>query len=256
MPEFLPRIALAILAFVVSGVALADASDDWKTNATVYLWLPSLNGELRFGALESAGTVDAGKILDSLEMAFMGAFEVSRGDVSFLSDVIYLDLEAGKSGDFVALPRGDERSTNADLGISGWQLGFYAAHTLTTNERLQLRGVAGLRYLTLDAEAQVGITSPREERSRRFERSAAVWDGVVGVRGQFSLNDNWFIPFHADIGTGESELTWQVLSGIGFRFGRFDTQLVYRHLEWQQGSTDLMQNLSFSGPGLGLKWRF
>jgi hypothetical protein len=82
----------------LAGAALADASADWKKSATVYLWLPSLNGELRFGPPESGGTVDAGKILDSLEVAFMGAFELSRGELSFITDVIYLDPRGQSTG--------------------------------------------------------------------------------------------------------------------------------------------------------------
>jgi hypothetical protein len=256
MPDFGAKLTLAIASFALAGAAVADTSADWKKSATVYLWLPSLNGELRFGPPESGGTVDAEKILDSLEMAFMGAFELSRGELSFIGDIIYLDLEAEKAGNFVSLPDPSERSINADLGVKGWQLGFYGAHTINKSERLQLSALAGLRYLSLDVETQVGITGPGGERSRRFERSAEVWDGVVGFRGQFSLNDKWFVPFHADVGTGESELTWQALTGIGYRFENLDTQLVYRHLEWDQGDTDLMQSLSFSGPALALRWRF
>lgn len=256
MRDFRINLTLAIVALVFAGTAHADTAGEWEKSATVYLWLPSLNGELRFGPPESGGTVDAGKILDSLEAAFMGAFELSRGDFSMISDVIYLDLEAEKSGDNVALPGPGEVSTNADLGIKGWQLGFYGAHTVKHGERLRLSALAGLRYLYLDVATQVGITGPGGERSRRFERSTAVWDGVVGFRGNLSLNDKWFIPFHADVGTGESKLTWQVLAGIGYRFENFDTQLVYRHLEWNQGDTDLMQSLSFSGPGVALRWRF
>jgi hypothetical protein len=256
MSRLITKVALTVSTCLLAGTVLADGANEWKKSASVYLWLPSIDGELKFGPVESGGTVDAGKILDSLEMAFMGAFEMSRGDVSFVTDVIYLDLAADKTGDFVTLPGGADTSTKADLGITGWQLGFYGAHKIKATERLQLSGVMGLRYLELDVETQVDITGIQGDRSRKFERSTDVWDAVVGLRGQYSLNDKWFIPFHADAGTGESELTWQFLAGLGYHFENLDTQLIYRHLEWDQGSTGLMQNLSFSGPGIAVRWRF
>ena len=40
-----------------------------------------------------------------------------------------------------------------------------------------------------------------------------VWDAVVGIRGQFELSGRWFMPFHLDVGTGDSDVTWQTTAG-------------------------------------------
>jgi hypothetical protein len=84
-----------------------------------------------------------------------------------------------------------------------------------------------------------------------------VLDAIIGVRGRYGLGgDNWYIPYYLDLGTGESDLTWQATSGIGYAFGHFDLSMTYRHLEWQFSSSKVMQSLSFSGPvfGVGFRW--
>jgi hypothetical protein len=46
------------------------------------------------------------------------------------------------------------------------------------------------------------------------------------MRGYFMLGDNWYIPYYADIGTGGSDLTWQLFGAIGYRFSWGDIRLV------------------------------
>ena len=44
--------------------------------------------------------------------------------------------------------------------------------------------------------------------------------------------------------------------GLTRSFGWGDLMLVYRHLEYDQDSDGLLQDLSFSGPALGARFRF
>ena len=41
-------------------------------------------------------------------------------------------------------------------------------------------------------------------------------DGVAGVKGRAVLGRtlHWFAPYYGDIGTGESETTWQLAAGV------------------------------------------
>jgi hypothetical protein len=65
----------------------------------------------------------------------------------------------------------------------------------------------------------------------RADESGSVWDGIVGARGHVNLTEKWYLPFYADIGTGQSKLTWQALGGIGYRFKWFDFTVAYRYLQ-------------------------
>ena len=115
--------------------------------------------------------------------------------------------------------------------------------------------MAGLRYLTIESE--VKLTSDLERLPElNITKDADVWDGIIGLRGRTKLNENWFIPYYADIGAGDSDLTWQAMAGIGYQAGWGDMSLVYRHLEWDQDEDKLLQNVSFSGPALAVKFCF
>ena len=75
--------------------------------------------------------------------------------------------------------------------------------------------------------------------------------------GQFKcLGDRWFLPYYADVGGGGSDFTWQASAGIAFKAARWaDIALVYRYLAWDIGG-DVIEDIDFSGPALGVVFRF
>ena len=64
------------------------------------------------------------------------------------------------------------------------------------------------------------------------------------------------MPLRADIGTGDSSLTWQLTAGLGYSFSWGDLLFVYRHLEYQQDDGELLERLALSGPAFGASFRF
>lgn len=253
----LPLMGLLMLLASAPHAAGSTDADKLQTSFTFYLWLPTLDSDLKYGVNGGSATVDAGDILDALQMAFMGALEFRKDKWSLLADVIYLDLGDDKSSR-VDLPGGGAIETNVDLQLSGWQLGVYGGYQLYQTDRASLEVLAGVRHLSLDTDATLGISGPLPPSlpTKNLSRSANIWDGVVGLRGRIELNPNWFVPYHADVGTGDSDITWQAMTGIGYEASWGDVLLVYRHLEWDQGGDKLIQGLSFSGPGVALKYRF
>lgn len=210
-------------------------------------------GDLKFAAGDGGATVDAGALIDALEMAFMGALEFRHNEWSLLTDVIYLDLRDSKTSQ-IGLPGGGSFSTGIDLELRGWQLGIYGGYRLFRTEHAQLDLLAGARYLSLDADARLTASGPLPDRN--LHRSASIWDGVIGVRGVVDLGNHWFLPYHVDAGAGDSELTWQAMVGVGYDLGWGDVTMTYRHLEWDQDDDELIQGLSFSGPGVSVNYRF
>ena len=87
-------------------------------------------------------------------------------------------------------------------------------------------------------------------------QSASVWDGVIGVKGNVNITQKWYLPYYLDVGTGESDLTWQGLGGVGYRFNWGNVVLVYRHIYWDFESDNLLKDMSFSGPALGTVFKF
>ena len=67
---------------------------------------------------------------------------------------------------------------------------------------------------------------------------------------------NWYIPYYFDIGTGNSDLTWQGMLGVSYRFGWGEIMLSYRYLYYDMDESKLFEDLTFKGPALGLMIRF
>ena len=80
----------------------------------------------------------------------------------------------------------------------------------------------------------------------------------TGARGRLLIGDGtWFVPWHLDIGTGNTHVTWQGTAGIAYAFNSIDLVLAYRHLYYGAHEDDaLVQDLSYSGPAIGAVFRF
>ena len=84
-----------------------------------------------------------------------------------------------------------------------------------------------------------------------------LWDGIVGLKGRVWLGrSNWSIPYYFDVGTGSSELTWQGLLGVAYSWEVIGVTLAYRHLYYDQKNDKLIQDMRFSGPALGVTFRW
>ena len=83
-------------------------------------------------------------------------------------------------------------------------------------------------------------------------------DGIVGVRGQFGVGDSkkWSATYYLDIGAGSSELTWNAMFGLSRTYGWGDLIFSYRHLEYDEDDSGLLQDFSFSGPAFGARFKF
>lgn len=241
-----------ISSVAASGLVQAAESPptgNWQHSVSLYAWLPTLDGEFKYQLEDGdALPIDASQILDALNMIFMGAYEGRKDKWFILGDVIYLDLGDNKDRDTMGY-------SNVELNLNGWQLGLYGGHNLYQTSRSSLDLMAGLRYLKIETEGNLSSDLALLP-DLNLSKDADLWDGIIGFRGRTNINKNWFIPYHADIGTGDSDLTWQAMVGVGYQTGWGDTSLVYRHLEWDQGEDELLQNLSFSGPGIAVKFRF
>ena len=80
------------------------------------------------------------------------------------------------------------------------------------------------------------------------------------MRGKADLSDKWYLRYHLDAGTGDTDFTWQALAGFGYQFNKMDAVFGYRHLEWDFDDGDTFgatfDDLNFSGPYAGVKYLF
>lgn len=281
------RIISVILVLVLvgtSGVAVAESSsDEWQFRLTPYLWLPTIDGTLKYNLPPGGGgspNVGVGPTdwLDLLNFGVLVSGSAKKGRFSIFSDFIYLSMTSKNDGrvvsveDTVTVPgtripipvSADlNLNTRTDLDSPVWMVA--GGYTWKETETSSHDAFVGARYFGVDVSTSwdltAAITTPGGgvvlPAQGSIESDTDLWDGIVGIRGQFKVgNGNWAAPYHFDVGTGSSELTWNAMVGLTYTYGWGDLILAYRHLEYDQDSNGLLQDFSFSGPGIGARFRF
>ena len=264
--------AVATFVTIVAGAlspACASAqvlSDEWKFRALVYMWMPTLRGG---ATLPGNNTTDFDvkfhTLLNHLKMAGMGSLEAQRGRWGVFTDVIFMNLGGTKTttrnGTIDGVPVGVTANLGLDLKAVIWTLA--GSYRVQAEPESSLDVFAGARMLWLqptlkfDIGEEVGpFVGPNRTGSR--STTGQNWDAIVGSKGRvgFGANRKWFIPYYVDIGTGESQFTWQGAAGIGYVFSWGEVVATWRYLDYNMKSSDKLQDLTINGPLVGVAFRW
>ena len=177
----------------------------------------------------------------------MGIIGANKGKWGFLADVIYMDLSNDDDISLAGI------LTISDMSLKAWIVTPKVTYRIVQSKQVSLDLLAGVRYLHLESELKFNLLP-------NLSDTIDVWNGIVGVKGKVDLDKNWYVPFHFDVGTGETDLTWQAFAGVGYRFSKFNFVAGYRYLEWDfddgdEGSS-VFNDLNMSGPIIGIKFAF
>ena len=240
---------LPLLMFVAAPSSAADQQESEK-----WQWY----GELFALGAQLSGTASTGEdidvplhdILDSLDFAFMGSLAVNKDKWTIFADFIYVDL-----GEKATIPLAAPVSLEAKLNLDIKQFvsTFGAAYQVVDNGKTVFNLLAGGRYLSMDADLKYDINPVA---SGRAKDSASNWDFIVGARGKTDLNEKWYIHYYADIGTGNSDMTWQAVAGVNYRFSKVDLTLGYAYIDWDFDKRSMIKDMAMKGPYAGIKFRF
>jgi len=260
--------ALGAAAGIGSSSAPAQITDDWRFTAIIYGYFPDIGGESKFPSRVGGASidVDASTILNNLKFVFMGTFEAQKGRWGMFTDLMYLDVGGSKSQsrnlkiNGVELPLGVTANANLDIKGTIWTLaGSYrvAADPTSTFDVL-----AGARLVDLkenlgwEFSADLGPNQP--SRTGNSDGKASNWDAIAGVKGRlaFGANREWFVPYYLDVGTGESDLTWQAFAALGYSFKWGDIAAGWRYLDYEFKSSSNLEKVNFNGPMVGVAFHW
>ena len=239
------------------GNAKAEEQAGWQYDVTLYGWYAGI--DTTFKSPGPLGTddnvkVDASDILDNLKMIFMGTAEAHYNRWSIITDVIYMDVGDDATTTLVVGPEpGRAVSAYADVNLTSWVVNAGVGYDIAQADWGRLAVVGGVRYLSVDIDSTFGLGGPLTVYRSDSDH---FWNGILGIRGQYNVGDKWFLPYYADIGTGDSNITWQLFGGAGYRFGWGDIMVGYRYLAFDQGNDDIVQDLKMSGPIMGAAFHF
>lgn len=228
----------------------------FQYEAAAYFWGPQVKGTTSSG---QTITMPFSDIIKDLRFGYMGAFKAFKGDWSFVSDVIYLDLKKDKSSTIpVPLSNGQGITVfgNADVKLTGWLLNLNAAYKLFENEHFIAHGLAGARYLELDANTTLRLDALGYTHAASVNLSGSTWDAIGGIAGLVKINKQWSVPYYIDAGAGQSKFTWQGYTGLSYALSWGSIDLLYRYSSWKFKQGALLQDINFGGPLLGVVYKF
>jgi opacity protein-like surface antigen len=240
---------LALLGLAPSA-ALAQVPDwtqGWSGQGTIYAWLPVINGKQE--GLDGQPLVDlnTNDVLSRLDMALMGAAQLSKGRWTLLFDAIYVDMS--NEADWL------QGQVTTKTGL---RLGMYtlAAAYRVYDDKGFVDVYGGGRYF--DATTSFGIAT--DNRGRTADVDLQWGDPIVGVRGGWPLSQRWSLSGFADVGgvDGSSDLSWELYAGGNFDFtDRWQGTIGYRYLSvLYQASSRAKIDLDIQGPLFGITYKF
>jgi hypothetical protein len=236
-----------MLLFVAIPVSAQEKSeDDWEFGLQVYLWGATVKGDTVTGdpILFTFGT-----ILKNLDMAAMTTFDARKDKFSMLTDVIYMNLGDSQKheGEFLGRPI----EGKLDVGLKAWVLNLIGGYNLIDTGKNQFDIAAGARYLDLTVDTTV---KPNDNK-QKFSDGGSTWDGVVGIKGRHNYPDGHYFNYYADVGGGNSKLTWQAAANFAYDYKKFTGIVGYRYLKWNfKNDAPALDDLTLHGPYIAAKW--
>lgn len=224
---------------------VVEDTNTWKNEVSIYGWLPSISATAPIPG--SGESVDAEDIIDNLKMVFMGGYSGRNDTWSVYGDLIYMDI--GDSADYT-LP--NEGNVHVGVDMKTLLINAGVGYNLINTGNGILDLTAGIRYVDLEVDLRKdGIIV-----DRTTEPTKDFTDFFIGLRGYKNINENWYIPYEVDIGTGDTDLSWQVFAGVGYRYDWGDIKLGYRYLEFDMEDDAIVEDLTLSGAVLGVSIKF
>ncbi len=271
MPRVLPlTLALAALFFapVASAGPGSDAWDgNWHGSFGIYGWLPGIEAQLGV-PVDTGGTAVSksnNNILDNLKGALMITGDFRSGEWGFFYDADWVKFENQK-GRFRSLGGatvGGSATLDTEWNFKGGMVTLAGLYNLSHGPSGYADVVFGGRYLwtktnvkwdfTLNGNGgNIGIAD-----QGKVSNNSHLSNVIVGLRGRWQSTDSgWYIPYYADIGTGDSDLTSILEGGVGYAFDWGDLALDWRWVHYDQGGNELLDKIDLSGPSLSLTWHF
>jgi len=236
------------LAAALPAEAETDSKQDgWKFGGAAYLWAAGVKGTSVAGDEIDVSFSD---LLGDLDGGLMGILSAQKGSWTLLADIIYLSIhqETSSTANLIGIPA----KVDVDVKLKGFVSTFGVAYRVIDDDMTRLDLLAGARYFNLDIDFDTDVGAG----TVKYSDSEDALDGIIGAQVIIDLSERWYISLYADVGAGDNKLTWQAWPGVGYRLEKVDVVAGYRHLAWETDVGDTLDDLNFSGPMLGAKFRF
>ena len=235
----------AVIALATPGAEAQSSSNGWQFSIAPYLWAAGMDGTMSIADQEADIDVPFSDIIENLDLAFMGHFDMRNERWVLASDLVFVDLESSE----------DLSEGTVTAGVDLTLLEFVGGYRVSPAVAL----IAGARWVDMGTS----LAYSGEVGDAAAEASKSWIDPLVGAHVLAPLSDRWWLGLRGDIGgfgVG-SELTWQAYADVGFKISNLVSILLgYHALDIDYENDDRRQpaglDLLISGPQLGVVFTF
>jgi len=246
--RFKLRVSLTICVAItlLTPMAVAQSTSiEWQFSIAPYLWAAGMDGTMSIAEFEEDFDVPFSDIIENLDLAFMGHFDMRNERWVLSSDLIFVDLESSED-----LSEGTV-TAGLDLTLLEVAGGYRVSPAVTL--------LAGARWVDMGADLHYAGEVVDDGAG-----AGKSWiDPLVGVQVFTPLSERWWIGLRGDVGgfgVG-SELTWQAYANIGFKTSDLITVFAGYHaidIDYDEGGglQLIALDVLVSGPQLGVAFTF
>lgn len=227
---------------------IPKASNEWRFEITPYLWASGIKGTLGLDSgLAKSADFTSNDVVSNLKSGGMISAEAHKGQWGVMGDVVSATLQ--KTG---AIPNTGD-TVGDKITLQQTILTGVATYTVANTKDAYVDAMLGARAIYATATLNVNGYGTAS-------KTTSTVDPIVGAKGRYRIADtSWYIPAYADIGSGggTTNLTWQVMAGVGKSFGSLvDASLTYRALYYDMKAGGVLQKTTMQGPQAAVTFKF
>jgi hypothetical protein len=237
----------------------ADDRNSWKFEIAPYLFASSLNGTVGLRGVQADVDMPFEDIFDRLDKALMLFATAEKNDWLYMFDGMYIKLEDERARSWSGLA-GNTNTGELKVNLKEEVYSLSAGRRIggAGPAKLHLMGVA--RYTNVEPQLSLSVTtggSLLPSGARSVSGSYDWWDAAIALRFVTPFAEKWDFSAYGDVGAGGSDLTYQFLAGVNWRFSKtFSGKFGYRYLKTDYSKDDFKYDMAMSGlfAGLGIRW--
>lgn len=223
----------------------ADSDDQLHVNATLYLWLAGIHGDVGAPAAQASVHASPADVLSKFRFGILAESDLRWKRVIAPIDIIWLRL-----GDDKALTNIGQGDTTADVRLGEVIFTPKIGYRLVDREKFKFDALTGFRYWHVGPK----LTFNPSRLGRDFSTSLNWVDPLVGGRITADLSPKVKMVIAGDVGgwgTG-SQLEYQLVGALGYQFKpKYALQFGYRYTDVNYRSFTAVYDVAMSGAFIG-----
>ena len=241
----------AVRPTIAPAIAAAAGASGWRIDTTTYLWLQGVHGTVDALGHQIGFKASPADLMTRAKPGIQQLLIAQHGRLSITGDVLWTPIEVKSSNSL--LNPAPAMLSKADY--SPVTFTPEAGYRVIDNRRIQIEGLAGLRYWHIGAD----FTLSPIAGGGRLSKPISWVDPLVGARIKFPISRKLTAAIQGDSGGWGvgSQLDYQMLGALSYRVKpRWALDAGWRYIYTDYRDSQLHSRVAQSGVFIGITHNF